>query len=296
LLSDPKNIPAFPPSCCLALALVLAMFGCSNPPEASGETWTAPTSGWVEVWRDDFDGPAQAAPDAAHWNVEIRPSGQNEELDYDTDERKNSFQDGNGNLVIRALKEQHVDAEGVQSSQPFTSARLNTQGKVEQTYGRFEARIKLPAGGKGVWPAFWLLGNDVHDTGWPSCGEVDILEMRGSRPTLIDSSLHGPGYSGGNSYHHFYQLTNANYGDAFHVFTFEWAPEGVRWLVDGDPYYVKTAAGVRQSGQRWVYDHPFFILLNLAIGGIFDGDPDATTTFPQELQVDYVSVSKLGGT
>lgn len=296
MLSHPKNLPAFPPSCCLALALALPAFGCSNPPEPSVETWKEPSGGWVEIWRDDFDGPAQAAPDATHWNVEIRPSGQNEELDYDTDERKNSFQDGNGNLVIRALKEQYVDAQGAQSPQPFTSARLNTQGKVEQTYGRFEARIKLPAGGKGVWPAFWLLGNDVHDTGWPSCGEVDILEMRGSRPTLIDSSLHGPGYSGGNSYHHFYQLTNANYGDAFHVFTFEWAPEGVRWLVDGNPFYVKTAAGVQQSGQRWVYDHPFFILLNLAIGGIFDGDPDATTTFPQEIQVDYVSVSKLGGT
>ncbi len=87
-----------------------------------------------------------------------RQSGQNEELDYDTNDRKNSFQDGSGNLVIRALKEQFVDAQGVQSSQPFTSARLNTQDKVEQTYGRFEARIKLPAGGKGVWPAFWPLG------------------------------------------------------------------------------------------------------------------------------------------
>jgi len=292
-LPTPKNLPALPPSC--SLVLVLAALGCSTPPEPTVETWVEPSNGWVEVWRDDFDGPANAAPDATHWNVEIRPSGQNEELDYDTDDRKNSFVDGDGHLVIRALKERYVDSSGVQSAQPFTSARLNTQSKVEQQYGRFEARIKLPAGGKGVWPAFWLLGNDVHDTGWPSCGEVDILEMRGSRPTIIDSSLHGPGYSGGNSYHHFYQLTNGSYGDAFHVFTFEWTPEGVRWLVDGNEFYSKSASSVARGGQRWVYDHPFFIILNLAIGGIFDGDPDASTSFPQEMQVDYVSVSKLGG-
>jgi beta-glucanase (GH16 family) len=203
--------------------------------------------------------------------------------------------DGNGNLVIQALKEQFVDAQGVTRSQPYTSARLNTQGKVEQQYGRFEARIKLPAGGKGVWPAFWLLGNDVDSTGWPSCGEVDILEMRGSRPTIIDSSLHGPGYSGGSAYHHYYELASGRYGDDFHVFTFEWTPDAVRWLVDGDEFYVKTSAGVIRSGQRWVYDHPFFIILNLAIGGIFDGDPDASTVFPQQMRIDYVSVSQLGG-
>ncbi len=279
--------------CCLAFVLAA---GCSNPPEPEFETWVEPSNGWVEVWRDDFDGLENAAPDARHWNLEIRPSGQNEELDYDTDDRKNSFQDGNGNLVIRAIKEQYVDANGVRSSQPFTSARLNTQGLVEQQYGRFEARIKLPAGGKGVWPAFWLLGNDIDEAGWPECGEVDILEMRGSRPTIIDGSLHGPGYSGGSAYHHYYELAAGNYGDAFHVFTFEWTAEGARWLVDGDEYYMKTAASVAQNGQRWVYDHPFYVILNLAIGGVFDGDPDASTSFPQEMQVDYVSVWKLGGT
>jgi beta-glucanase (GH16 family) len=293
--SEPRSPAARASACAAALALTSALaLGCSNPPEPDVETWQEPSAGWVEVWREEFDGPSQAAPDAARWNVELRPSGYNEELDYDTNDRKNSFLDGSGNLVIRALKEQFVDAQGVTSSQPYTSARLNTQGKVEQQYGRFEARIKLPAGGKGVWPAFWLLGNDVDQAGWPSCGEVDILEMRGSRPTLIDSSLHGPGYSGGSAYHHYYRLASGSYGDDFHVFTFEWTPEGVRWLVDGDQFYVKTVEGVVRSGQRWVYDHPFFIILNLAIGGIFDGDPDASTMFPQQMQIDYVSVSKLG--
>jgi beta-glucanase (GH16 family) len=297
LRSLPKPLLAFPPSCTLVLALVAATLGgCSNPPEAEVETWTAPAAGWQEVWRDDFDTPAGTAPDAKHWNVEIRPSGYNEELDYDTDDRKNSFTDGSGNLVIRAIKENYVDPQGVKSSQPFTSARLNTQGKVEQAYGKFEARIKLPAGGKGVWPAFWMLGNDIDEVGWPLCGEVDILEMRGSRPSVIDGSLHGPGYSGGSAYHHYYELPSGNYGDAFHVFTFEWTPEGARWLVDGNEYQVKTAATIKQGGRRWVYDHPFFIIINLAIGGIYDGDPDSSTVFPQQMLVDYVSVSKLGGT
>lgn len=275
----------------LALGTVLA--GCSKPPQPEIETWQQPNADWVEVWRDEFMGPTGSAPNPAFWNVEIRPSGQNGELDYDTDERTNSFLDGNGNLVLRALKEHYVDANGTTSSQPYTSARLNTHGKVEHAYAKFEARIKLPQGGPGVWPAFWLLGNDIQDIGWPECGEVDILEMGGSEPFRVDGTLHGPGYSGGNSYHTSYDLPSGNFGDAFHVFTFEWTELGARWLVDGNQYYVKTVRGLEQSGHRWVYDHPFFIIINLAIGGIYDGDPDASTPFPQEMVIDYVSVSRL---
>jgi beta-glucanase (GH16 family) len=271
----------------LALLLGLAP-ACSDEPVEQPETFSEPINGWVPVWRDDFDGVAQSGPDETHWNVDIRPSGQNMELDYDTNERKNSFLDGNGNLVLQAIKEQYVDADGLQSAQPFTSARLNTQGKVEQLYGRFEARIKLPPGGQGVWPAFWLLGNDVENAGWPECGEVDILEWRGSYPSSIVSSLHGPGYAGGNSYHDHYDLSGS-YSDDFHTFTFEWTPFAVRWLVDGNAFYVKTPQGVKG---RWAYDHPFFIILNLAIGGIFDGNPPASTVFPQQMLIDYVSVEK----
>jgi len=274
-----------------ALALLLGgATACSEEPIEEPETFVEPSQGWTPVWRDDFDGPAGSAPDDLHWNVEIRPSGQNMELDYDTNDRKNSFVDGSGHLVLQALKEQYVDETGVASSQPFTSARLNTQGKVEQQYGRFEARIKLPTGGQGVWPAFWLLGNDVDDAGWPECGEVDILEWRGSYPKSIVSSLHGPGYAGGNSYHDHFDLPSGSYGDDFHVFTFEWTPSAVRWLVDGTAFYVKTPQGVKG---RWAYDHPFFVILNLAIGGIFDGNPPLTTGFPQQMLIDYVSVEKL---
>jgi beta-glucanase (GH16 family) len=273
----------------LALAVTLGgITGCSEEPVDKPETFIAPSNGWAPVWRDDFDGPAQSAPDDTHWNVDIRPSGQNHELDYDTNDRKNSFIDGSGHLVLQAIKEQYVDQGGVQSSQPFTSARLNTQGKVEQQYGRFEARIKLPQGGQGVWPAFWLLGNDIAEAGWPDCGEVDILEWRGSYPSSIVSSLHGPGYSGGNSYHDHYDLPGS-YSDDFHVFTFEWTPTAVRWLVDGNAFYVKTPEGVKGL---WAYEHPFFIILNLAVGGIFDGDPPPSTAFPQQMLIDYVSVEK----
>lgn len=274
------------------LAFVLGVAACSEQPEERPEIWQPPAGGWVEVWRDDFDGPALAAPDASRWNVEVNELGYNGELNYNTGERKNSFLDGSGNLVIRALREQYIDANGVQSSQPYTSARLNTRGKLAQAYGKFEARIRLPPGGRGIWPAFWMLGDDIDTAGWPDCGEVDILEWRGSTPSSIISSLHGPRYSGGDSYNDRYDLPRGSYGD-FHVFTFEWTPDAVRWLVDGDPFFVKTAAALERRTHDWVYDHPFFVILNLAIGGIFDGAPDASTVFPQQMLVDYVSVSRL---
>jgi beta-glucanase (GH16 family) len=139
-----------------------------------------------------------------------------------------------------------------------------------------------------------MLGNDIDDpnVGWPECGEVDILEWRGSVPSTIISSLHGPSYSGGSSYNSDYTLPSGSYAD-FHTYTFEWLPDRVRWLIDGNEFYVRTAQSLTDRGQRWVYDHPFFLILNLAIGGIFDGDPDGATVFPQQMLVDYVSVSRL---
>lgn len=283
-------------SCPLLVAWALAnsLLGCSEAPAVEVPVWDPPPGSWVETWRDDFEGPAKSAPDPARWNLEVTETGFNGELNYNTPDRKNSFQDGSGNLILQALEERYVDASGVPSIQPYTSARLNTQGKLEQTYGRFEARIKLPAGGRGVWPAFWMLGANIDDpnVGWPECGEVDILEWRGSEPSTIISSLHGPSYSAGSSYHQNYSLPSASEAD-FHTYTFEWTADAMRWLVDGEPFYVKTAQSLRERGQRWVYDHPFFIILNLAVGGIFDGDPDATTAFPQQMVVDYVSVSRL---
>lgn len=276
------------------LALTSGAVACSEAPQAEPEVWSMPPGTWVETWRDDFEGAPDSAPDPARWNIEVNELGYNDEKNYNTAERRNSFQDGEGNLVLQAFKENYVDERGVPSVQPYTSARLNTQGKLEQAYGKFEARIRLPVGGRGVWPAFWMLGEDIDDpeVGWPECGEVDILEWRGSEPAKIVSSLHGPNYSGGSSYHGDYQLPAGTYGD-FHTYTFEWHADAVRWLLDGREVYVVTAQSIRARGQRWVYDHPFFIILNLAIGGIFDGDPDGATPFPQRMTVDYVSVSRF---
>lgn len=278
-------------SSCVVASLALAVVGCGNPPTPAVEVWTAPSTPWVEVWRDDFNGPAQSAPESTHWNVEEKAGEFNDELEHYTNDRRNSYQDGSGHLVIQALKEIYVDAAGARSTMPYTSARLNTRGKHEHTYGKFEARIKLPAG-KGIWPAFWMLGNNI-DNGWPECGEIDILEMHGSRPNLIDGSLHGPGYSASNSYHASYVLPSGSLADDFHVYAVEWTPQGVRWLVDGQQYHVKTPEGVAQSDHTWVFDHPFFLILNLAVGGVFDGNPDASTLFPQQMLIDYVSVSQL---
>ena len=278
----------------LLAALAVALGGCSQEPQSEPEVFQEPANGWVERWRDDFEGPMGAAPDASKWHVDIRPMGQNEELDYDTDDRKNSFLDGSGHLVFQAIQEHYVDAQGVTSSQPYTSARLDTRGKLEQAYGKFEARIKLPVGGKGIWPAFWLLGANIDDAGWPECGEVDILEMRGSQPARILSSLHGPRYSGSDSYNKPLELPSGAFGDDFHTFTFEWTPDAVRWSLDGSPYFMVSAASVARNGRDWVLDHPFFLILNLAVGGVFDGSPEPATAFPQQMLVDYVSVSGVG--
>lgn len=273
--------------------VAIASTACSEAPLAEPEVFQEPAGGWIESWRDDFVGPMGAPPDVTKWRVDVRPMGQNKELDYDTDDRKNSFLDGNGNLVFQAIQEHYVDAQGVTSTQPYTSARLDTRGKLEQTYGKFEARIKLPPGGQGIWPAFWLLGANIDDVGWPECGEVDILEWRGSEPGRIISSLHGPNYSGGGAYNKSFQLPGGAFGDDFHTFTFEWTPDAVRWLLDGTPYLVVMASTLAQRGRRWVYDHPFYVILNLAVGGVFDGSPVPTTVFPQQMLVDYVSVSSM---
>jgi len=272
---------------------LLSAVGCNNPPLSFGDEWDGPKGQWVETWRDDFDGPLEAAPDPTRWNIEVRPTGQNQEQDYDTDRRKNSFLDGNGNLVLQAHQEHFVDGSGRPSSQPYTSARLNTRGHLEQAYGKFEARIRLPSG-KGIWPAFWLLGSNIDDVGWPRCGEIDILEMAGSEPFRVDASLHGPGYSGIEALTRSHDLADGQkFADAFHTFTLEWTAKGMRWLVDGEVFHVRTPQGLAEFERDWVFDHPFYVIINLAVGGLYDGSPDASTRFPAQMAIDYISVSRL---
>jgi beta-glucanase (GH16 family) len=173
----------------------------------------------------------------------------------------------------------------------YTSARLSTKGLFEQTYGRFEVRVRIPRG-QGTWAAFWLLGADDDTLGWPDCGEIDIMEQVGRAPNIAHGTVHGPGYAGAAGPGGKERLAKGAYADDFRVYAIEWRPEEIRWFIDGRQFYRLTPAGL-PPGKKWVFDHPFFMILNLAIGGGFPGDPDASTAFPQQMVVDYVRVYRL---
>ena len=168
----------------------------------------------------------------------------------------------------------------------YTSARMTTAGLFDQAYGKFEARIRLPVG-QGIWPAFWLLGSNIETVGWPQSGEIDIMEYRGQEPSVVLGTIHGPGYSGGNGLGTRYQLPNGRFDTGFHVFGIEWRDDEIRWYVDGEYFLRITRAEVPST---WVFDHPFYIILNVAVGGTFVGPPNANTTFPQQMTVDWVRV------
>jgi beta-glucanase (GH16 family) len=247
---------------------------------------------WTLVWRDEFNGSDGGAPDAAKWIIETGGNGWgNHELEYYTNHLQN-VQTQDGKLVITARREGYSDDQGVLYG--YTSARLKTLHKFEQAYGRFEARIQIPRG-QGIWPAFWMLGNDIDAIGWPACGEIDIMENIGREPSVVHGTIHGPGYSGDKSIGSPFALTEGQkFADAFHVFAVEWEPDVVRFYVDDQLYATRRPPDL-PSGAKWVYDHPFFIILNLAVGGGWPGTPDATTKFPQSMLVDYVRVYRRSG-
>jgi beta-glucanase (GH16 family) len=271
---------------CSLAAFVLIFSGLltgSNHPHLAS---SATDPRWVLTWSDEFNGPVGSIPDPAKWVVESGGNGWgNDELEYYTARSQNVRQE-DGNLVIEAIKEKFTASDGLQRS--YTSARVKTQGRFSQRYGRFEARIKLPYG-RGMWPAFWLLGEDFPTAGWPECGEIDIMENLGSQPSTIHGSMHGPGYSGENALTSSFAFPNVHADSDFHVFAAEWEPKAVRFYADGKLYATKTRADL-PSGKRWVFDHPFFVILNLAIGGRLPGNPEGSTVFPQRLLVDYVRV------
>lgn len=249
---------------------------------------SASTSGgnWILTWSDDFNGPNGTPPDKTKWLVDSGGNGWgNNELEYYTARRQNVRQE-NGYLVIEARAEKFTGPDGVQRN--YTSGRINTLGRFSQKYGRFEARIQSPSG-RGVWPAFWLLGDDFFTVGWPACGEIDVMEEIGSSDREIHSSLHGPGYSGRESLTNSFHLSAGHFGDVFHVFAMEWEPEVMRFYVDGQLYGTKTPSDL-PTGKHWVFDHPFFLILNLAVGGDMPSNPDRSTIFPRRMLVDYVRV------
>jgi beta-glucanase (GH16 family) len=245
---------------------------------------------WTLIWSDEFDGPAGSPVDSSRWAFDTGGGGWgNNELEYYTSSAQNASMDGNGNLVITAIKETLPRKNRCWYGQcEYSSARMKTKGKFEHSYGRFEARIKIPFG-QGIWPAFWMLGNNIDTSGWPNCGEIDIMENIGREPSIVHGTIHGPGYSGANGIGAAYNLTSGAFSAGFHIFAVEWEPGAIRWYVDGNLYQTRTAADL-PAGAVWVFDHPFFMLLNVAVGGFWPGNPDATTVFPQRMYVDYVRV------
>lgn len=292
-----------PTNIILSIFFVLLCIGCNTDEIQTVTNFTTIT------FEDNFD--ADGPIDAANWNTEIGTGNNgwgNNELQYYTDRPENIKVEG-GMLQITAL-------QGSFQGSAYTSARITTKGKVEQQYGRFEARIQLPWG-QGLWPAFWLLGanieeDDDNDPGtlvWPFCGEIDIMENRGQQPTLLNGSIHGPGYSAGEAITKAYDLENDRFDTGFHIFGIEWGPEYINFYVDDVLYNQITPDDLPDTPEpdwvdeiypepeydnlwnKWVFDdQPFFIIINLAVGGGFVGPPNANTVFPQTMLVDYIRV------
>jgi beta-glucanase (GH16 family) len=237
--------------------------------------------GWTLAWSDEFD---SRGIDPANWNFDSGAGGWgNREFQFYTDRPENARIE-DGCLVIEARVEKYQGSY-------YTSARLKTKGLRGFRYGRIEARIKVPAG-KGLWPAFWMLGEDIDAKGWPACGEIDVMEYIGREPNLVLGTLHGPGYSGDRGLSKRLLLESPVAQD-FHVFAVEWDESGIAWFCDGVEYSRIARGG--QGSNEWVFDGPFFIILNLAVGGNLPGPIAIDTPFPARCSVDYVRVYRRGG-
>lgn len=256
-------------------------------PIASIPAWTlSDPATWPLAWSDEFDGAAGARPARANWMYDIGGWGWgNNERQFYTDDQENVRLDGDGNLVLTV-----AGGDGSLACHygpcDYTSARLLTKARYEFQYGRIEARIKVPDG-FGLWPAFWMLGNDIDQVSWPKSGEIDIMEFVGRRPNEILGTIHGPGYSGSSSFGAELDL-GAPVSDDFHVFAVEWRPDHIAWFLDGVQYHEAAPADVAPNA--WVFDHPFFVILNVAVGGNLGGPVDPDMALPQSMAVDYVRV------
>ena len=276
----------------IAIALSLSVFAFVCNQAAGRQESQSSSTGWTLRWSDEFNAADGSLPDPSKWKYDIGGSGWgNRELEFYTNRPENAkIQDGK--LVITARSEKYGGADGLQRD--YTSARLKTQTLFAQTYGRFEARIKIPAG-EGVWPAFWMIGNDIATVSWAKCGEIDIMENIGKEPDAVHGSLHGPNSSSKtattDTTSTFRLAAGQKFADDFHVFAVEWDANSVKFFVDSTNYASFTKEQWPATGP-WVFDHPFFIILNLAIGGDWPGPPDATTKFPKQMLVDYVRVYK----
>ena len=278
--------------------LIVACAACTDSaPSTAGNarpTESALPTEWTQIWSDEFDGPAGAPVDSTKWTNDIGDGCANgncgwgnNELEYYSDDRSNISLNGEGQLAIVGKASPPV-LKCYYGPCRYTSAKITTRGKlVVAPIGKVEARIKLPAG-QGLWPAFWMLGTTCAEVGWPDCGEIDIMEGKGSLPTLSSSALHGPGYSGQTPFANWQRFPSGSITD-FHTYTVEWNPRSVQWFVDGVAHYQVGATEIRVYGKS-VLGKSFNVILNLAIGGHFDGNPRSDSIFPATMLVDYVRV------
>lgn len=245
---------------------------------------TLPERTWNLTWSDDFDGIAGSLPDKSKWTYDIGTGNNgwgNSELEYYTNRPSNVQLNGEGQLVITARKESF-------SGSGYTSARIKTQGLFSQTYGRFEARIKTPTG-PGIWPAFWLLGDNIPEVSWPQCGEIDIMEQRGQEPSVTHGTVHGPGYFGGNAKTKAFGLLTGRFDTDFHLYAIEWGEDYIDFFIDE---FLYQRIQPNDLTGEWVFNKPFFMILNVAVGGNYVGYPTTGTPFPQSMIIDYVRVYK----
>ncbi len=245
-----------------------------------GYTTPEDYTGYERMWRDEFTG---AALDTSIWNYNIGTGSSgwgNNELQYYTNRPENSYMD-NGKLIIQARKESF-------SGSAYTSARLTTKNKKDFTFGRVDIRAKLPKG-KGIWPALWMLGKKIDQVSWPNCGEIDIMEVLGHEPNKVHGTIHyGPqGATSSTQRTATYTLPTGDFSEKFNVYSLIWTADNVEILVNDISYFRTTRA---QVGAIYPFNEPFYMLLNLAVGGNWPGSPDATTVFPQQMAVDYVRV------
>ena len=229
------------------------------------------------VWNDEFAG---SAIDPSKWGYNTGGDGWgNNELQYYTATAENAYI-SNDKLVIEAKRQN-------QGNREYTSARLLTKGKQNFKYGRIDVSAKLPQG-QGIWPAIWMLGADIDQNNWPKCGEIDMMELRGQEPNKFLTTMHFPKPDGSHDYQGGPDqvLPSGNFSDAFHTFSVVRSKDQMRFFLDGKQYYTFTPSDVKGGG--YPFNNPFFMVLNVAVGGNFLGSPNASTVFPQKMEVDYV--------
>ncbi len=273
----------------LILVPLINCSGCSKDSQSSEEKQQPPDlniPGWELVWNDEFD---KGAIDLSKWEHEVNArGGGNNELQYYTARPQNSYID-DGKLVINAIKETYTGPEGTRE---YTSGRIRTLNKGDWLYGRFDIRAKLPRG-QGIWPAIWMLPTDWEYGGWAASGEIDIMELLGHEPRIVYGTLHYGGEWPNNVHTGTsYTLPSSagTFSDDFHLFTLEWDTTEFRWYVDGIYYQTQNTWHSSNGSYPAPFDKRFHLLLNVAVGGNWPGNPDSTTSFPQVMEIDYVRV------